>query len=160
VIALCVAENTRLEKLATGQRLNSSETLAFLCGFVELSLLNRQLLQQLLPNNRYIGRCIRTDEHLVAFDLQHRDLDLFTGRGFNDEGFAWVAGEDEHGGFRASIYIRYHRVEPRWGEFSLKRPPISQFGRPTTGHKKGRHREHRPLFSFGSPSWTHIELSA
>ena len=27
---LCVAENTRLEKLATGWRLNSSEALAFL----------------------------------------------------------------------------------------------------------------------------------
>ena len=40
-----------------------------------------------------------TDPHPVAFDAQHRDRDPFTGWGFNDEGFAGAAGEDEHGDF-------------------------------------------------------------
>jgi len=30
---------------------------------------------------------------LVAFDFQYGDRDPFAGWGFNDEGFAWAAGE-------------------------------------------------------------------
>ena len=41
------------------------------------------------------------DPDLAAFNLQHRDCDLFPGWGFNDEGFAGAAGEDEHGGLLA-----------------------------------------------------------
>ena len=64
--------------------------LAFLIRPGRPSLLSRQFLQQLLPHNRYIVRRIRADPDLVAFDFQHRDFDLFAGRGFVDEGFAWV----------------------------------------------------------------------
>ena len=65
--------------------------------------LSRQLLQQLFPHiqqlfprNRNCVRRIRADPHLIAFDLQHRNRDLFAGWGFNDEGFAWATGEYEH----------------------------------------------------------------
>ena len=37
------------------------------------------------------------DLHLVVLDTEHRDFDMFTGWGFNDESFAGAAGEDEQG---------------------------------------------------------------
>jgi hypothetical protein len=45
-------------------------------------------VSQVSNSSRTIARRIRADPHLVAFHAQHRDFDLFTGGGFNDESFA------------------------------------------------------------------------
>jgi hypothetical protein len=97
----CVLLEILSSESATSQRLEQPRALAFLCGF-KPSALSRQLL----PHNRYIVRRIRTNPHLLAFHAQHRDLDPFTGGQFNDESFAWAAGEDEHGGLLAIVKNR------------------------------------------------------
>jgi hypothetical protein len=67
--------------------------------------LSRQFLQQFLPDNRNIVRRIRTDPYLIAFYFQYGDCDPFAVRGFNDEGFAWAAGEDEHVQFSFCLMV-------------------------------------------------------
>ena len=71
-------------------------------------------LDQVMPGSYSSSLRICTffgaNAHLVALDAQHRDFDPFAGWGFNDDGFAWAAGADEH---RASLpFCRYPRVTP------------------------------------------------
>ena len=71
-----------------------------------------RLIQQVFPINRDILRRLGTDPHLVAFDSQHRDLDPFTGRGFNWEGFAGAAGEYEHGNLLLPMVDHDRKTDP------------------------------------------------
>jgi len=52
--------------------------------------------QQFLPDDPHILRRLRPYAHLAAFDGQHRDFDPLAGWRFDNDAFAYAAGEYEH----------------------------------------------------------------